>query len=48
MLNIYKDKNIKESAWREIRAILMKNFEEKEQKERQEFGKFLLIYFISK
>lgn len=47
-LNIYKDKNIKESAWREICVILKEGFEEKEQKERQEFGKFLLIYLISK
>ncbi|XP_018311577.1 uncharacterized protein [Mycetomoellerius zeteki] len=41
-LNIYKDKNIKESAWREICVILKEGFEEKEQKERQEFGKLVL------
>jgi hypothetical protein len=40
-LDCYKDKKLKESAWREKCVILKENFEELEQKQRQEFGKFL-------
>jgi hypothetical protein len=40
-LDCYKDKKLKESAWREICVILKENFEELEQKQRQKFGKFL-------
>jgi len=39
-LDLYKDKNLKESAWEEICVILNTDFEELEQKQRQNFGKF--------
>lgn len=39
-LDSYKDKKLKESAWREICVTLKENFEELEQKQRQDFGKF--------
>lgn len=40
-LEIYKDKIAKTAAWREICGILKEDFEAMEQKERQEFGKYL-------
>jgi hypothetical protein len=39
-LDSYKHKKLKESAWREICVTLKENFEELEQKQRQDFGKF--------
>jgi len=47
-LDLYKDKNLKESAWKEICVILNTDFEELEQNQRQDFGKFYnqLIIFI--
>lgn len=45
-LEIYKDRNLKTSAWREICAILKADFKEMEEKERQEFGMYVLLFFI--
>jgi len=39
-LDSYKNKNLKESAWKEICIILNRDFKEMEQKQRQDFGKF--------
>ncbi|KDR17443.1 hypothetical protein L798_08573 [Zootermopsis nevadensis] len=39
-LESHKDKKLKECAWREICVALKENFDELEQKQRQEFGKF--------
>jgi len=39
-LDSYKNKNLKESAWKEISIILNRDFKELEQKQRQDFGKF--------
>ncbi|XP_050668541.1 uncharacterized protein LOC126967889 [Leptidea sinapis] len=41
-LEIYKDKIAKTAAWREICGILKEDFEAMEQKERQEFGKYVI------
>lgn len=38
-LNDYKNNNLKLLAWREICTILIPNFENMEEKERQHFGK---------
>jgi len=40
-LDVYKNKTLKESAWREICSILNENFPVLEQEERQDFGKLL-------
>lgn len=48
-LDIYKDKVAKTAAWQEICSILIENFEEMEQKERQLFGKcfvYLLVIIL--
>lgn len=45
-LEIYKDKNSKASAWREICVILKEDFEGMDQKERQDFGKCTIFFFI--
>lgn len=38
-LDDYKNNNLKLLAWREICTILLPNFENMEEKERQHFGK---------
>lgn len=43
-LDKYKDKTLKESAWREICTILNEDFLVLEQKERQHFGKFIVCF----
>ena len=40
-LDIYKDKTLKESAWREILTIFNEDFPALDQKEIQNFGKSL-------
>lgn len=45
-LNLYKDKKSKESAWKEICVALNKDFEELEQKQRQNFGKLKFLHIL--
>ncbi|XP_063630230.1 uncharacterized protein LOC134801560 [Cydia splendana] len=41
-LDKYKDKTASTASWREICVILNKDFEDMEQKQRQEFGKYVI------
>ncbi|VEN64519.1 unnamed protein product [Callosobruchus maculatus] len=41
-LDVYKDRDLKDAAWRDICTILIEGFEEMEQTQRQEFGKLVL------
>jgi hypothetical protein len=47
-LEIYKDKIAKAAAWREICVILKEDFEAMEQKERQDFGKYLFYIVMER
>lgn len=42
-LEIYKDKNLRTAGWREICIILNEDFEEMEEKNRQDYGKFVIF-----
>lgn len=42
--DVYKDKNLKLAAWREVRLILKPNFDELDEKERKQYGEFLMFY----
>lgn len=42
-LEIYKDKNLRTAGWREICIILNEDFEEMEEKKRQDYGKFVIF-----
>lgn len=42
-LEIYKDKNLRTAGWREICIILNEDFEEMEEKNRQDYGKFIIF-----
>lgn len=41
--NDYKNKQLKISAWREICCLLIPDFDELEEKERQRYGKYLFL-----
>lgn len=45
-LEIYKDKNLRTAGWREICLILKEDFEEMEEKKRQDYGKYLSCNFL--
>lgn len=42
-LEIYKDKNLRTAGWREICIILNEDSEEMEEKNRQDYGKFVIF-----
>lgn len=42
-LNEYKDKQLKMSAWREVCCLLIPDFDNLDEKERQTCGKYLSI-----
>lgn len=42
-LEIYKDKNLRTAGWREICINLNEDFEEMEEKNRQDYGKFVIF-----
>lgn len=46
-LDKYKDNTTSIAGWREICGFLMEDFEVMEQRQRQEFGKYLFYYLIT-